>query len=149
MMHRTPADSGGVNPAGYSKEQAARAVGPGWTALAAAAWRAVAEADGVIRQVKEKWGALTIYHSAGYDTPAGRRVTDLEAQSRTICEACGSSGRLWPENDAEAATIRERTGRHRLWRKTFCTSCGYRYYYEGARGWDAITALWSADDEGD
>ena len=46
-----------------------------------------------VRQVKEKFGLLRIYVFAGNEA-TGKLTHQAEADSRTICERCGKSGKL-------------------------------------------------------
>ena len=136
---------------GYTKEEAMASIGDGWRELAAAGWDAATAAGSQIVQVKEKFAHLVIYvEHPGYQDPtvAQRLRTQLAAIEHTsarVCEACGRPGRVWGETDEERARISNATGRRWIWLKTLCGDCGYRFYYDGARGWAEIRGEWRPD----
>lgn len=78
--------------------------------------------DYTISQVKEKFGGLRYYASAGdVDAETSKQFYDLireaEAKSYEICECCGQPGRLT-----------RRGGRG--WYKTLCSACSGKLSFE-------------------
>ncbi|MDN5793322.1 MAG: hypothetical protein L0H22_09735 [Brevibacterium aurantiacum] len=78
--------------------------------------------DYSISQVKEKFGGLRYYASAGdVDAETSKQFYDLireaEAKSDEICECCGQPGRLT-----------RRGGRG--WYKTLCSACSGKLNFE-------------------
>jgi hypothetical protein len=79
---------------GYTLAESRAAVGPGWRALAEAAWRIVTDTGGDVVQVKDKFGLLRVY----YRVPPGaaddvcRRIDMIEAESAERCQWCGRAG---------------------------------------------------------
>jgi hypothetical protein len=149
---------GGVVPPdlpGYSREQAMASTGDGWRDLAAAGWDAATAAGAKIVQVKEKWARLRIYvDQGGQHDPVvaqrlGAELAAIERASGRVCEACGRPGRVWGETEEERARISDATGRRSIWLKTLCRDCGYRFYYDGARGWDEIRGEWRPEADED
>ena len=139
---------------GYTRREAIAASPPAWGGLAARAWDAVTEAGGRVLQVKQKFAALRVYwNGVAWDSPAGKHlqaeIAAIEAESMRVCEACGRPGRVWANTDDECAEITRATGRRWHWLRTLCPGCGYRYYYEGARGWSEIRGEWRPDDDDD
>ena len=96
----------------YPLSDALNAVGPGWAELVRRCYRACAEHNVCISQVKEKFGGLRFYVTKVGRPSVPREVFDVidsaEEQSLTTCEACGHSGR-----------VREEQG----WFKTLCDNC--------------------------
>ncbi|MDE3152808.1 MAG: hypothetical protein KGL93_11230 [Gemmatimonadota bacterium] len=129
--------------------------GAGWRDLAAAGWDAATAAGMNVVQVKEKWARLRIYveHRGDEDPAVAQRLraqlAAIERASARVCEACGRPGRVWGETEEERARISDATGRRSIWLKTLCASCGYRYYFEQARGWPAIRGEWRPDADED
>jgi hypothetical protein len=86
----------------------AGSVGPGWVPLVesliqdliAMGW------DKRLAQVKEKFGLLRFYISAGTEEMRNR-IGKAEGDSALICEDCGAAGTLQGEN----------------WVRTLCSSC--------------------------
>ena len=84
-----------VNYKGYDKEMALRSVGKGWAPLIHELFDRLPEFSGTIKiiQVKEKYGGLRIYTDY-YQEKLEQFITELEKRSLTICEQCGSAGKL-------------------------------------------------------
>jgi hypothetical protein len=130
-------------------------VGDGWRVLAAAGWDAATAAGAKIVQTKEKFAHLRIY--VRYDNPGDPVVTErlrrqleaIERASALVCEACGRPGRVWGETDEERTRVADATGRRWIWLKALCAGCGYRFYYQGARGWSEIRGEWRPDADED
>lgn len=141
---------------GYTREEATASVGDGWRELAAAGWDAATAAAATVVQVKEEFARLRIYvEHRGHQDPAiaqrlRTQLAAIEHTSARVCEACGRPGRVWGETEEERARISDATGRRWIWLKTLCAGCGYRFYYEQARGWPEIRGEWRPEvDEDD
>lgn len=70
--------------------------------------------------------------------------------SETVCEACGAPGRDWGREDYDAACAAGASPPR--WEITLCSGCGWRLFYEGARGRPAIrgdVTLDGCDGDGD
>jgi hypothetical protein len=103
----SPADGG------YTRSEAASAVGPGWQPLVEALWDLVQGAAGRVVDVKEKWGVLQV-RIEGAEAVAGEVERLVDAATRT-CEGCGGAGTL----------------RRRDWHRTLCDLCARRVYQDG------------------
>lgn len=142
---------------GYTRAEAVASVGPGWADLAGRAWDIASVAKIRVVQVKEKWARLVVYTDVAGDRGSVNaqrlyaQLQSIEEESTRVCEACGRPGRVWGETDEERACIAAATGRSWIWLRTLCADCGYRHYYEGARGWAEIRGEWhpEVDDDGE
>lgn len=133
---------------GYSREEALASVGAGWADLVGRAWDTATAAGGRVSQVKEKWGALRVYHNLagpfridvhppspsagayqiGPATALSRVLDEIEAASSRTCERCGAAGDV--------------TATH--WVKTLCPTDADAWR-TGDKGWDpTVTWDWRA-----
>lgn len=80
----------------------------GWRDVVRATVAGVERFGGEISQVKEKFGALRIYHHGGDNANIHKLVGAAEYLSRFICENCGRPGELRSS---------------RPWIRTFCDAC--------------------------
>jgi len=120
---------------GLTLEQAQRAVGPGWSALVANAYRIVTEReDGRVMRVREKFGQLRIDIEGCIDRELARGwLQGFRQQSLRVCEACGAEGGLWdPERGQSLRDEGLDYDPEKFWIwKTLCTACACRYYVDG------------------
>jgi hypothetical protein len=88
------AEPGLIYLPGYTLEIGLSSVGPGWASLVRAPFDLLLEGGGRIIQVQEQHGELTILtRDSAVGPPQGlerSKLTDIAAQSRSVCEACGS-----------------------------------------------------------
>lgn len=122
---------------GVSRSEAIAGVGPGWHDLAEAGWRAITEAGGRVRQVKEKFGLLRIYWDGvltDVEPNVRRQIDLLEHSSRLICEWCGEPGEYRGDEYMRGFKRRDALG-HPWWIKTLCDLHAYAFYVEGERWW--------------
>ena len=78
--------------AGITREEAKSSVGKGWSTLIDYIYDNI-RPEVYVMQVKEKFGGLRFY--VGGATPEEFEAIDkAEADSYTICEECGKSGKL-------------------------------------------------------
>lgn len=97
---------GFVTYRGYSRTQALISIGSGWAKLINRLFDAKPE-DTLVVQVKEKFGGLRFYTHETTDS-FSKLISEAEAESYTVCENCGDSGKLNTD---------------RYWVKTLCTKC--------------------------
>lgn len=71
------------------RQQAKRCVGKGWHGLIDEFYDKFPEADMI--QVKEKYGALCLYHNNSTDESTDLEL-DIMEESLFICEECGDDG---------------------------------------------------------
>ena len=86
---------GGFYSKGYNREQALESINDGWHGIVNEIfdkWEALNKPV-VIDQVKEKLGGLRIYTSPRHEE-LENFITEMEHKSFTICEQCGSAGKL-------------------------------------------------------
>jgi hypothetical protein len=83
----------GPNGLPFPKEYLYACVGPGWTPLLKGLLRQLFDKgwDGVVHQVKEKFGGLRFYIGNGSEE-IYRIISLYENKSREICEECGEPG---------------------------------------------------------
>jgi hypothetical protein len=75
-----------ANEKGVSRESAKRQVGPGWHGLIDEFYDAFP--DGLVQQVKEKYGSLRLYPYSDCDESTDKEVEIME-RSEKMCEECG------------------------------------------------------------
>lgn len=80
---------------GYDLQLALESVGEGWAPLIREVFEYMEKTrvHSKIVQVKEKWGGLRIYTDVVHDG-LDAKIRDVEKKSFTICEQCGSAGKL-------------------------------------------------------
>jgi hypothetical protein len=98
----------------FPKEDLYAQVGPGWTPLLKGLLRQLFDKgwDGVVHQVKEKFGGLRFYIGQGSEE-IYRIISLYENKSREICEECGEKGK-----------VRNVTP---YWLKCVCDNCAVKY----------------------
>lgn len=101
---------------GYDRELAKASVGKGWWGLIDEIFDNYDRTENSknqfkIIQVKEKYGALTVYLDS-HQPYFSLFLQAMERKSMTICEDCGASG-------AEMYAVRG-------WKRTLCSSCAQR-----------------------
>lgn len=100
------------------------AVGAGWSELVKECHKRLSSFDPhyKVLQIKEKFGGLRYYFSPSvpvYTNIMHDRIIELEKKSFTICEVCGSSGRL-------------RKTKQTNWNKTLCDKHADKEKYDDA-----------------
>ena len=83
----------GFNGKDFPLEDALSCVGEGWSKLVTKAYKACAENDVCILQIKEKFGGLRFYVGSAPNEVLDI-ITEMEKKSVKTCEICGDVGKI-------------------------------------------------------
>lgn len=103
--------------------------------------------DGLVVQVKEKYGDLRVYYDgvpSRHSAAVSAQIEQLKGAANQTCEWCGAPGEL-RETDYEEALGNLRSDPY-WWYKTLCDGHAWRFYVDGARWW--YPPRWREDGDG-